>query len=159
MTNKLTAQIALPALLLMTLFTASVQADDDYRLRIDKLPAYQQECASCHLAYPPALLPAKSWDRIMNNLENHFGTDASLDEATVIEISTWLQANAGGHKAARREPAEDRITNSRWFKHEHDDIRDEVWLRPSIKSPANCAACHTSAEQGEFDDNYVRIPR
>ncbi|MCD8503650.1 MAG: diheme cytochrome c [Burkholderiaceae bacterium] len=95
----------------------------------------------------------------MNGLESHYGTDASLDEATVIEISNWLQTNAGGHKAARAEPPEDRITRSRWFIHEHDDIRNEVWLRPSIKSAANCAACHTRAEQGDFDEDFVRIPK
>lgn len=142
---------------LLPLYSAS--ADNDYRLRIDKLPAYQQECSSCHLAYPPALLPAKSWQRIMNNLENHFGTDASLDEATTQDISRWLEANSGGHKAARTEPPEDRITQSRWFIDEHDEIRDEVWLRPSIKSAANCAACHTSADQGEFDEDFIRIPK
>lgn len=156
---KLIHLLSIIAILTAGLFAATASADDDYRLRIDKLPAYQQECSSCHLAYPPALLPAKSWDRIMNNLENHFGTDASLDETTVIEISTWLQANAGGQKAARQEPPHDRITESRWFVHEHDDIREEVWLRPSIKSPANCAACHMRAEQGEFDDDFVRIPK
>lgn len=135
------------------------RADDDYRLRIDKLPAYQQECSGCHLAYPPALLPAQSWQRIMSNLDQHFGTDASLDPQTVNEISTWLVANAGGHKSARRPAPDDRITETRWFKHEHDEIAAEVWLRPKIKSPANCTACHTQAEQGRFDDDDVRIPR
>lgn len=147
------------AILLSGFFLSTAQADDNYRLQINKLPTYQQECSSCHLAYPPSLLPATSWSRIMNNLENHFGTDASLDAATVIEISNWLEVNAGGHKAAKTEPNEDRITQSHWFKKEHDDIEQKVWLRPSIKSAANCAACHTRAEQGDFDDDFVRIPK
>ena len=57
-------------------------------------PAYTQECASCHTAYPPGLLPAPSWRRLLNNLPRHFGTDASLDAATVRELSGWLQAHA-----------------------------------------------------------------
>lgn len=159
MRTKLATALGLSGALIFGAGIMPANADDDYRLRIDKLPAYQQECSSCHLAYSPALLPAQSWARVMNNLENHYGTDASLDEATVIEISNWLQVNAAGHKAARQQPPEDRITKSRWFIHEHDDIRDQVWLRPSIKSAANCAACHTRAEQGDFDEDFVRIPK
>lgn len=42
------------------------------------LPKYRQECASCHIAYPPGALPASSWQRILGNLQHHYGTDASL---------------------------------------------------------------------------------
>ena len=45
------------------------------------LPAYVQECGSCHVPYPPGLLPNESWQRLMANLPQHFGTDASLDAA------------------------------------------------------------------------------
>lgn len=139
--------------------TTMAHADQDYRLRIDKLPLYQQECAACHLAYPPALLTAQSWERIMASLSDHYGTDASLDVQTTEDISRWLQANAGGHKAARTSPPEDRITESAWFKHEHDEISTDVWLRPSVKSASNCMACHRGADQGQFDEDFVRIPR
>ena len=30
------------------------------------LPSYAQECGSCHMAFAPAMLPAPSWQRIMN---------------------------------------------------------------------------------------------
>ncbi|MEY3427514.1 MAG: hypothetical protein RIS60_866, partial [Pseudomonadota bacterium] len=43
------------------------------------LPAYKAECASCHMAYPPAMLSKSSWQRIMGGLDKHYGTDASLD--------------------------------------------------------------------------------
>jgi mono/diheme cytochrome c family protein len=32
-------------------------ADDHHRDRTALLPVYKQECASCHVAYPPGLLP------------------------------------------------------------------------------------------------------
>lgn len=160
MTTKLRTPMRIfTALSIWLTMPALTHADNDGRLKIDKLPLYQQECAACHLAYPPALLPAQSWDRIMTNLSHHFGTDASLDAQTVQDISRWLQANSGGHQAARTSPTEDRITQSRWFKHEHDEVTPDVWLRPTIKSPSNCMACHTSADQGEFDEDFVRIPR
>ncbi|HPQ24397.1 MAG TPA: cytochrome C, partial [Gammaproteobacteria bacterium] len=41
-------------------------------------PLYLQECGSCHFAYQPGLLPARSWNNLMGGLENHFGENAEL---------------------------------------------------------------------------------
>jgi Dihaem cytochrome c len=123
------------------------------------LPAYKAECAACHIAYPPGLLPAASWQRLMTQLPNHFGTDASLDAATVTALSTWLTANAAQGRRAAPPPAEDRITRSAWFIRKHDDVPAATWKRPSIRSASNCMACHTGADQGDFNEHRVRIPR
>jgi mono/diheme cytochrome c family protein len=130
----------------------------------DLLPAmmserYRTECASCHLAYPPALLPLASWRRLLGSLDNHYGVDASLEPAEVLEISKWLEPLAGTYKKVREEPADDRITKAAWFVREHRKIDAEVWLRPSIKSAANCAACHITADEGNYNDKFVRIPK
>ncbi len=122
------------------------------------LPAYQQECASCHLAYPAGLLPASSWARIMAGLDKHFGTDASLDVATTKQISAWLQTHAGTYKRVSQAPALDRITRSAWFERKHRKIVPAVWQHASVKSAANCAACHTAAAQGDFDEDRLRLP-
>ncbi|MFM7024796.1 MAG: diheme cytochrome c [Limnohabitans sp.] len=121
-------------------------------------PAYTAECASCHTAYPPGMLPARSWQRIMNGLEQHYGTDASLDAATVQQLSGWLQAHAGTYKRVAEEPPQDRITRSAWFVRKHDEVQPAVWTLPSVKSAANCAACHTGADQGDYDDDNLRMP-
>lgn len=124
-------------------------------------PAYQQECGSCHLAYPPGLLPAPSWQRLMGGLDKHFGTDASLDPATVQQLAGWLQAHAGTYKrVASAPPPQDRITQSAWFVRKHRQVDSPlVWKHASVKSAANCAACHTQAEQGRFDDDALTFPR
>ena len=135
---------------------------DGNLMRVPLLPRYQQECAACHLAYPPGLLPAASWQRLMGNLSQHFGTDASLDAATVKELAQWLQTHAADprrSKAGAAAPPEDRITRSAWFLREHREVTPATWARPAIKSAANCAACHTQADQGDFDERHVRIPR
>ncbi|MBC5784714.1 diheme cytochrome c [Ramlibacter sp. USB13] len=132
---------------------------DERRAAVPLLPQYRSECAACHIAYPPGMLPAASWQRLMANLPQHFGTDASLDAATVQSISHWLQANAGTYKRVREEPPQDRITRSAWFQRKHDDVSPATWKLPAVKSPANCAACHTTADQGVFDEHRVRIPR
>lgn len=135
----------------------AVLADDDRRA-LPLLPKYQQECAACHLAYPPGMLPAASWRRIMANLPRHYGTDASLDPATVSELAAWLGANAGSYKRVSEEPPQDRITTSAWFERKHRKLAPAVWKRAAIGSRANCAACHLGAEKGSFDDDHVSIP-
>jgi hypothetical protein len=92
-------------------------------------------------------------------LDNHYGVDASLEPAEVLEISRWLEPLAGTYKKVREEPQDDRITNAAWFVREHRKVEAEVWLRPSIKSAANCAACHTTADEGNYNDKFVRIPK
>jgi mono/diheme cytochrome c family protein len=121
-------------------------------------PVYTAECASCHTGYPPGMLPARSWQRIMSGLDQHYGTDASLDAATVQQISGWLQTNAGTYKRVAEEPPEDRITRSAWFLRKHDEIAPPVWKLPSVKSAANCAACHTGTDQGRYSDDHLKFP-
>ena len=138
--------------------TQAAMADDGKRM-VPLLPKYQQECAACHLAYPPGMLPAASWKRVMATLPKHYGTDASLDPATVKELGAWLNANAGTYKRVREEPPQDRITTSAWFIRKHDEVSAATWKLPAVKSASNCAACHTRADQGEFNERNVRIPR
>ena len=138
---------------------AALAGDDQRGSGVALLPKYKQECAACHVAFPPGMLPADSWRRLLSNLPRHYGTDASLDAATVSEIATWLSANAGTYKRVREAPPEDRITRSAWFIREHDEVPGAVWKRPAVKSAANCAACHMQADQGVFNEHNVRIPR
>lgn len=142
------------------LSAAGVHADSG-GARVPLLPKYAQECSACHVAYPAGFLPAASWQRVMAGLGKHYGTDASLDEASVREISGWLKANAGTYKRVSEEPPENRITKSAWFlrKHREGEVPANVWKRASVGSAANCTACHTNAEKGNFNEHEVRIPK
>jgi hypothetical protein len=71
----------------------------------------------------------------------------------------WLTAYAGSGKRARTAPPEDRITRSDWFVREHREVPAAAWKRASIKSAANCSACHEGAAQGMYDEHSIRIPR
>ncbi len=136
------------------------RADDGPRAaQVALLPSYKTECAACHVAYPPGMLPSTSWRRLMTHLPNHFGTDASLDPAAVKQLSTWLSANAATGRPAAESPPEDRITRSAWFTRQHDEVPAATWKRASIKSASNCMACHTGADRGDFNEHNVRIPR
>jgi hypothetical protein len=95
----------------------------------------------------------------MSSLDKHYGSDASLDAATQKQIDTWLQTYGGQGKRAREGPPQDRITRSAWFERKHREVRAAAFKRASIKSPANCAACHRDAAQSDFDEDRVRIPK
>lgn len=120
---------------------------------------WQQECGSCHLAFAPGLLPAESWRKIMSGLDRHFGADASVTDAENKEVTAFLTANSSNRWTATTSPL--RITESKWFISKHQGKREippDVWKRPSIKSPANCQACHLDANEAVFEENRIRIP-
>jgi len=157
--NRYRSAAAAIALLAATL-APQAWAEGGARINsVPPLPKYQQECASCHIAYPAGMLPPASWQRVMNTLDRHFGVDASLDAATARQISTWLAANAGTYKRVREEPPQDRITRSAWFVRKHDEVPASAWKLAAVKSPSNCSACHKLADQGDFNERNVRIPR
>ncbi len=126
---------------------------------------YQKECGSCHLAYSPRLLPARSWVGLLAGLSSHFGDNAEITPATALALSPWLRANAGdtlGSRAATRIPREEtplRITELTWFRGEHGEI-PRGWIGPgaSVTSLAACASCHPGAATGRFGEGEIRIP-
>ena len=134
---------------------------DNYSL--PKNAAFEEECASCHMAYPPQMLDANSWRAVMNGLPKHFGTDASLDEKRRIAITDFLVANAGGRKTGDTRDAQGkpllRITETARFAKKHREIAAATWQRASIKSPANCTACHAQAAAGDYNERSIRIPK
>lgn len=140
------------------LLAATVAAHADGVRTAPTLKLYQQECAACHMAYPPGLLPQSSWQRLMGSLDQHFGVDASLDDASVKTLSNYLMTHAGrGRKSS--EPPNDRITQSEWFVRKHRGLSSQDLAHPKVKSAANCMACHAGAEQGDFEEDRVRLPQ
>ena len=121
--------------------------------------SFTAECSSCHMAYPPSLTGKANWRGIMAGLDKHYGVDASIDSKTQQEISTWLLANAATSARQAAASPEFRITRSEWFIRKHDEVSASVWKRASIKSAANCSACHSGAARGDFDEDGVRIPK
>ncbi|CAN5818906.1 diheme cytochrome c [soil metagenome] len=150
---------ALAVALTIGLCLPAVAGEGERAAQVPLSKTYKTECAACHVAYPPGMLPAASWQRLMTGLPKHFGTDASLDPATVEELSRWLVANAAPSRRSVEPPPEDRITRSAWFTRQHDEVPAATWKRAAIKSASNCAACHTTADKGNFDEHNVRIPR
>ena len=120
----------------------------------------QKECSTCHMAYPPEFLPARSWRKIMGNLANHFGENAALSETARADIEAYLIANAGDSPAAPDGPVfvNDipadatplRITDTPAWNRVHGEVPDSFFTSSKVKSKANCLGCHT---EGGSDQN------
>jgi hypothetical protein len=119
---------------------------------------WQRECSSCHIAYAPGLLPPESWRRVMAGLDKHFGTDASLTAAESKEVADFLMRNGSSRWSGAATPL--RITETQGFLREHtgDEVPAGAFKRASVKSAANCQACHTGAAKGDFNEHAVKIP-
>lgn len=145
-----------------TLLTAGVagaaHADDDVAT-VERNTQWQKECSACHVAFPPRLLSRESWQAVMSGLGKHFGSDASLEPDVAEEISLFLSRNAGRKSQDASGKPLLRITETRWFKREHDEVSARTWSNPKVKSPANCGACHTKADSGNYSERNIHIPR
>ncbi len=128
---------------------------------------YREECGSCHLAYPPQLLPPASWTRIMNGLEDHFGENAELDAESRQQIEHYLQLLSTPRRGEYRQilrnmdprSAPLRITEMAYFKRKHREIpRRYIAGNDKVRSLSQCDACHQDAARGYFDEDRVIIP-
>ncbi len=120
-------------------------------------PVYVAECGSCHLAYPPRLLSAASWSRVMQGLNRHFGTDAGVDAATFERIDRYLRDHAGPERKFGTTSL--RISETPWFGRKHREVPAAAWKNPTVRSAANCGACHLGADKGDYSERGVRVPR
>lgn len=130
---------------------------------------YAKECGSCHFAYQPGLLPARSWQKLMGNLADHFGDNAELPQEDAAAITDYLVKNAADRSNYRRSVKIDnslsarqtpvRITQVPYIVSKHDEIPARLVAgNPKVKSLSQCAACHTKAEAGSFSEREINIP-
>lgn len=142
----------------------------EYQVPVVSNPLYQEQCGACHMAYQPALLPAASWSQILADLPEHFGEQVDLSPQDRAALGGYLAANAAescGCKISRkilkslRGGIPLRISQTPYILHKHEDhdIPAGVFERKAVGSRGNCRACHPTAEQGQYNDDLVRIPR
>jgi len=145
--------------------------DDDHHesyLRQVNNSTYKEECGACHFVYQPELLPSTSWNKILANLDDHFGEAVEFDDNSKKIISDYLQINSAENSSAKRavkimrslgNQVPLRITDIQYIREKHHEISSDVLKRKSIGSLSNCSACHTTAESGIYDDDDVKIPK
>ena len=128
---------------------------------------YREACGECHLAYQPELMPSGSWQKILNQLDDHFGEEIEVDPDTIKTISEYLKTNSAENSLSKRSKkimrslgyqVPMRITDIPYIRREHHELDPAIFERKSIGSMANCEACHINADKGIYDDDDVKIP-
>ena len=143
----------------LLLFASSAYAGSDWMPPV-RDATVKKECGTCHMAFQPGFLPARSWNRMMGSLADHFGEDASLADEKIEIIRAYLTANAGdvvnqGRAAKYMQwvapgGTPQRITENPDFLRKHR-FPDSVWNDPKVVTRSNCLACHTGAERGLYE--------
>lgn len=151
---------ALLVLALGGLATPAFAGDD--RVAPINDPLVLKECGACHMAFQPAFLPARSWNRMMDQLVDHFGEDAALSADRTKAIRDFYEANAGDVVTWGRARkymrwvapggTPQKITENPDFLRKHERISERVWQDPKVVTKSNCPACHRGADQGWYDD-------
>lgn len=130
----------------------------------------RSECGDCHMAFSPIRLTGKGWAKIMSNLSDHFGDDASLDVESVKHIQAYLVNNAWDHpgkngkigiRAKMRlaawkkkgfvHPIRISVTPE-WTRHHTKAAKYKVMAKEVGYDGPNCIMCHKGAEQGLYED-------
>lgn len=130
---------------------------------------WRDECGSCHAVFYPALLPARSWQKMMAEQDQHFDSDLGLDNATTAEVLKFMVDNSAdkhlteaAFKIEQSVPEEQtplRITETPYWIKKHHEVTTADWVNPLVLSKSNCAACHSDADEGTFEDGAMQIPK
>ncbi|HEY9080628.1 cytochrome C [Magnetovibrio sp.] len=136
-------------------------------------PITAKECGDCHMAFAPIKLPGRSWVKIMGDLANHFGEDASLDPATAKHIEEYLVSKSmdgGGtmfgkisyKKLMKKQPKDYtpiRITETRdWLGDHRSEKYKRMLSEKKMNSGANCVLCHKGAPEGKYEE-FDKLPK
>jgi len=133
----------------------------------DTNPTFYKKCGNCHNIYPPFLLPKRSWEKVMNSLDNHFGekiTDSNISLSQQISIKEFLTTNSAETSTrevsvrimkslGERRPKA--ITKTPFWRKIHKDIPISTYKNKKIKDRSNCKACHKDFEYGNLDDMNI----
>jgi Zn-finger protein len=148
-------------------FTVSSLFASEYNIKQNEL--YVNECGSCHMAYQAQFLPKRSWNKMMDELNNHFDTDATLALEDEQLIRKYLNQNASDNSYLSGEIKKFarsvslyaiplKISELPKFKKEHDEINPKWVKQKEVKSFANCNACHLDAKKGLYKERNILIP-
>ncbi len=127
---------------------------------------YMKECGDCHVPYAARMLPARSWERLLGNLEDHFGDNAELDILDRQDIGDYLVAKSADHrkkksrwmKGIKSRQAPLRITDARYFKKEHKEVPRRFFREHPDALLSQCDTCHTKADKGSYKERDIVIP-
>lgn len=125
----------------------------------------RSECGDCHMVFPPNRLTMNGWKKIMSDLGNHFGENATIDAAKAKKIENYLVANAFDAKDSvptkmrlaqwKKKGIIDpiRITDTPGWQRHHKTNKYRLMSKDvGYERGSNCIKCHKDAERGMYEE-------
>lgn len=104
---------------------------------------YLENCATCHIGVPPAVLPTETWRQLLQDSQ-HYGVQINplVDPGRLL---VWDYLRTFSRPLMAEESVPYRMGQSRYFKALHP----RVDLSPTVKL-SSCATCHPAAAQFNY---------
>ncbi|NES93817.1 MAG: diheme cytochrome C [Desertifilum sp. SIO1I2] len=104
---------------------------------------YIENCGSCHIAIPPAVLPTQTWLELIQDPQHYGVRIQPLVDPQRLLIWNYLRIYSRPRSPEERTPY--RIASSRFFNALHPNVQF-----PQPVNLKNCATCHLGAEEYNF---------
>ena len=104
---------------------------------------YLENCATCHVGLPPAVLPDKTWAEILPDA-SHYGVQIKPLEPLSLQI-VWRYVSHFSRPLNPDEQIPYRLPQSRYFKALHPKV--QFSQPPTVQS---CVTCHPAAAQFNY---------
>ncbi|MBL1210972.1 dihem cytochrome c family protein [Geminocystis sp. GBBB08] len=129
--------------LIISKSTKSVdKATDNFKIGEE---SYLENCATCHIPIPPAVLPQETWQTILENPGNHYGTKVGLTGFN--QRLMWLYLQGYSRQLLKDERKPQYIAQSRYFFALHPRVN-----LPSTITLNSCVECHSQARNFDYQD-------
>ena len=107
------------------------------------LELYQENCGTCHMAMPPAVMPRETWQQLLQD-EQHYGVQVQLP-IDPPRLLIWQYLQFASRPLASEEETPYRMRNSRYFQALHPRVK---FTSPITIS--SCLQCHPGAIKYDF---------
>lgn len=105
---------------------------------------YLENCASCHIAIAPEVMPSETWRRLLMEPQEHYGTQLEpLLGPSQIVMWEYLRNFSRPHQEKEAIPY--RVSESRFFKALHPRVK---FSQPAKIS--TCVTCHPGVGQFNY---------
>jgi|GEM_PF-181162 len=108
------------------------------------LQIYLANCSTCHLAIPAEVLPRQTWQRLLENTNQHYTAQLPLISGVEINLM-WNYLGTFAKNASLEDRIPFLVRDSRFFRALHPRIR----FSESVKV-GTCISCHPRAAEFNF---------
>ncbi len=108
------------------------------------LKLYRDTCSGCHIALPPEILPMETWQTLLENPNDHYGTSVT-GLIRLTQLLIWDYLRTYSRPLNKDEPIPLYAERSRYFKALHPRVP-----LPDVVTHKTCITCHPGAENFNF---------